>query len=194
MANVEASLTEVAQTALDEENQAAALVARSRIIGEDSAIEAAGVIGNALRGGAAGATSGLDAQNIAISRGAGAAARVRIAPTAGVAAPPAGYTPAETPAMSNGAWAGTRLSRTVGGNTETLVVYTDIDEPTRVQFYDFDRLATTPSRYADTAAPAHANPYGPGDALTALAIGGAAGQAFHKRRAGSEQVPAARAQ
>ena len=55
--------------------------------------------------------------------------------------------------MMNGDWAGARLSRATGSNTDELVVYTDIDEPTLEQFYNFDAAAGTPSRYPDLMAP-----------------------------------------
>ena len=167
--DVEASLTEVAQMALDEENQAAALVARNRIIGEDSAIEGATALPARAT---ASATSGLDRANIRVTRGAGAAARVRVTPA------PAGYTPAEEAAMSNGDWAGTRLTRIVGPNTDQLVVYTDIEQPDRVQFYDFDAKATTDARYAypgtlPTDSGGNQRAFLPTDTITPLTIGGA---------------------
>ena len=160
---VTAALTDEAQMA----QETAALAMRDRIIGQNRAIEGAGVIGNTLRGGVAdiAARSNLDAQNIGITRGPGAAARVRIVPTAGVPAPPAGYAPADTPAMANGAWAGTRLSRSVGANTDTLVVYTDIEAPTRRDFYNWDGDAMTPRLYVSATADALG---APADATTTI--------------------------
>ena len=128
------------------------LVRRNRAIGESRALEAAGVIINVPRvtaGGGVGVVdpvSLIDAANIAPSRGAGAMARVRV--TA-----PAGYSQADNPAMMNGDWAGARLTRATGPNTDELVVYTDIEEPTLQQFYNFDAANGTPSRYPDAAAP-----------------------------------------
>ena len=140
-----------------DDEEAARLVRRNRAIGEDRALESA----VRLVTGTPGTTSGIDVANIIPSRSAGKQASVRV--TA-----PAGYAKVED--LMNGDWGGTRRSRVAGSNTDELVVFTDIEEPKLVQFYNFDRKATTPSRYADTGAPSHTNPYGPGDPLTPLAL------------------------
>ena len=139
---VTASLTAAAMTqvaAAKEMKSDEMLAMRDRIIGKDAAIEGATNLG--LTG-----TDGLDEDEISITRAAGAAARVRVSP-----AGPAGYVPSDTPAMANGDWAGTHLTRSIAGATQHLFVYTDIGAPTKVQFYDFDQKATTRSLY-DVAA------------------------------------------
>ena len=150
---VTASLTATAMTQVANAKDAKAdemVAARDRIIGEDRALEAAANIG----------TAGPAEANIVISRAAGKAASV-------VVSTPAGYVASATPAMTNGGWAGTRLTRSLAGATQHLVVYTDIEAPTRVQFYDFDADATTPFRYgtANTTALTSAT-------IAALPIGG----------------------
>ena len=127
--DVTAALTAEAQMAADDAATSAALMARDRIIGIDRAIEAAANL-------PATATANMPAEsNIIISRGAGADALV-------IVDSPAGFTASDTAALSNGDWAGTRLMRagtgTAAGTTQHLVVYTDIELPTRVQFYDYD--------------------------------------------------------
>ena len=122
---------------------------RDRVIGKDRAIEAAANIGIA----------GPTEANILISRAAGAAASVRVGA-------PLGYTASDMAAMANPGWAGSHLTRSVSGATQHLFVYTDIEGPTRVQFYDFDRDPTTTPRYTDPSPPSHSNPYGPGDTLS----------------------------
>lgn len=175
---VTASLTEAgmmqvadAKEMMAGDAEMARLVRRNRAIGEDTALEGATRMVRAT----ADPVSMIDIANIIPSRGAGATARVRV--TA-----PTGYSQADNPAMMNGDWTGARLSRATGPNTDELVVYTDIDEPTLVQFYNFDASARTPSRYTDAAAPMDANnnnvPYTPvNNPNTPLAIG-PGGQAF----------------
>ena len=150
-----------------EEDEAARIVRVKRVIGEDRAIEGVGSLQRA-------ATAGLDATEIRISRAQGGTARVRVAaPATAPDATIGGYVAAEDAAMVNGEWAGARLTRPVAGATQQLVVYTDIEEPTRVQFYNFDRRATTASRYVDTAPPAGTDPYPAGVMPTALTISAA---------------------
>ena len=109
---------------------------RDRVIGKDRAIEAAS-------GFAADDTAGsLDENDISITRGAGATARVRVTDIAG-------YTASDMPILQNPGWAETRLMRSVSGATQHLFVYTDIGPPTRIQFYNFDNDPLTPSRYGD---------------------------------------------
>ena len=124
---------------------------RNRIIGKDRAIERAANIG----------TAGPTEANIIIRRAAGAAASVSVRT-------PAGYSPSDMPAMSNGSWAGTHLERRDSGATQHLFVYTDKGPPTRQQFYDFDRDPATTPRYTDTSAPSHTDPYKSSDPLTPL--------------------------
>ena len=61
-----------------------------------------------------------------------------------------GYTAAEMAAMANGTWSGHALVNTsVATRTDHLVVYTDIEDPKKRQFYDFDGNSDTPPAYAD---------------------------------------------
>ena len=107
---------------------------RDRVIGKDRALEAAS-------GFAADDTAGsLDENDISITRGAGATARVRVMDIAG-------YTASDMPILQNPGWAERRLMRTIPGNTQHLFVYTDIGPPTRIQFYNWDGDANTPARY-----------------------------------------------
>lgn len=143
-----AMLTENAMTQV----AATKLMYRDRIIGKDRAIEAAANIG----------TAGPTEANIGISRAPGKAAAVRV--TA-----PAGYSVSDDPALPNGdVWIGTHLTRTAGGNTDHLFVYTDIEAPTRIQFYNWDGDATTPSLYADTAVTDDSGFTQPADATTVI--------------------------
>ena len=104
---VTASLTAAAMTQVAEAkdakkiaDDAAALAMRDRVVGKNRALEGATPMAD-------GATAGtLDENDIRITRGAGAAGRVRVTD-------PAGYIVADTPAMANGAWAGTHLTRRV---------------------------------------------------------------------------------
>ena len=138
------AMVQVAKTKSDaaKETALAAEEHRDRIIGKDRAIESAS---NLLQLPTAAAIDGnLHESEIAISRGPGAMARVR-------ATDPAGYSVSDDPALPNTGWAGTHLTRSVPGATQHLFVYTDIDPPTRIQFYNFDGVATTPRLYADAA-------------------------------------------
>ena len=135
-----------AKAAKADDEEAARLVRRNRAIGEDRAIEAATELPRAN-------TAGLDTSEITIRRGAGVPARVRVSATVNTDTTVRGFAPAELAALPNGEWAGTRLTRMVGTNTETLTVYTDIGSPTRVPFYNFDNDPTTPSLYDSGATP-----------------------------------------
>ena len=91
-----------------------------------------------------GTTEGtLDENDISITRAAGAMARVRVSD-------PSGYSVSDDPALPNGGWAGTHLTRSITGATQHLFVYTDKEEPTRIQFYDFDGDPDTPNLYGAT--------------------------------------------
>ena len=118
------------------------LAARDRLIGKDRALEGASNLG--LTG-----TNGLDEDEIRISRAAGKGASVRST----------GYVASEMMAPANGDWAGTRLMRPVSGATQHLFVYTDIAPPTRVQFYNWDGVATTTPLYANATMDALTSPF-----------------------------------
>ena len=144
---VTASLTADAMTQVAEAKEMKSdemLAMRDRVIGQDAALE--GVENLA----ATSSATALGEDGIRVTRAAGAAARVRVGTTATVTAVPDGYSPSGDAAMANGDWAGTHLTRSVGSATQHLVVYTDIEPPTRVQFYNFDGKATTPHRYDQT--------------------------------------------
>ena len=131
----EDAMVQVAQAKQDKADEDAAdtLMHRDQIIGKDRALETA----SNLPDGAA--TGGIVGENdITISRAADAMARVRVT----------GYTAHADAALPNGDWAGTRLMQPVTGTgTNHLFVYTDIEEPTRIQFYNFDDDPMTPARY-----------------------------------------------
>ena len=155
-------VTDAKELAVDDE-EAARVDHVKRIIGEDSAIEGVSPLPRTAM------AMTLDAAEISITRADGAMARISVRSTAD--ATQAGYAPAEDMAMPNGDWAGARLTRPVSGAAQQLVSYTDIDGPTREQFYNFDRRSTTPSRYDhDASAPSHTNPYGPTDTIRPLPI------------------------
>jgi hypothetical protein len=106
---------------------------RDRLIGKDRAIEAAANIG----------TAGPAEDAISISRGAG-----KKVGSVSVTAP-AGYIASGTAAMSNPGWTGAHLERSVPGAKQRLFVYTDIEPPKRIPFYNFDGDPTTSWRYTD---------------------------------------------
>ena len=141
---VTASLTAAAMTQVaeakdakaDEENLAR-LMRRDRAIGKDRALEGAT---NVV---AAGTATEVGEDNILISRAAGKTASVRVGP------PTTGFSPHADGALPNGDWHGARLMRAVTGGTQHLFVYTDIEAPKRVQFYNWDGDSTTPARYSD---------------------------------------------
>ena len=147
---VTAALNDGAQMRADAAKSTQMITERDRLIGKDRALEAAT---NLLATGAA-VDGNLDEDEISISRGPGAAASVTV--LEGTAS--AGYAASATPALANGTWAGARLMRPVAGATQHLVVYTDIEPPTRIQFYNWDGDADTPSRYADTVTDALTTP------------------------------------
>ena len=116
-----ASLTEAADKLLMAENEEI----KDRIIGKDRALE--------------NPTAYTGASTIEVYRGPSASARIEVT----------GFGDSDTPALSNGGWAGKRLTRKTATATEHLVVYSDIEAPGRVQFYDFDNSASTPHLYPD---------------------------------------------
>ena len=150
------AMVQVAQAKKDAADAAAMAMQerRDRVIGEDRALEAAA---NLPATGTAGA---LDEDEIIISRAPSAMARVRST----------GFSAADDPALPNGDWHGTRLTQTGGGVTQHLVVYTDIEAPTRIQFYNWDGDAMTPSRYADTVTDALTQPADATTTITPLAL------------------------
>ena len=160
-----ASLTEDAMTQV----AATKLMYRDRIIGKDRAIEAAANIG----------TGGGPAEDaILISRGAGAPASVRST----------GYTASMGAILPNSGWSASRLMQTVTGATNHLFVYTDIDPPTRIQFYNFDGDSTTPRRYANTDMDALTAPADSGTTIPALALGDT-GETFSAATADPTKFP-----
>ncbi|MYE59470.1 MAG: hypothetical protein F4X35_07875 [Alphaproteobacteria bacterium] len=171
------AMTQVAQAKQDaeEDRQRAALENRDRIIGKDRALEAAENIG----------TGGSPAESaITINRGGSGPARVTST----------GYSASEDPALPNGnVWIGSRLMQTAGGNTNHLFVYTDKEPATRIQFYNWDGDATTPSLYVDSVTDALTG----GDAadadteITPLPLGDT-GQTFSASVADLTKFPAAR--
>ena len=131
------AMVQVAQAKQDAEDEAAraALENRDRIIGKDRALEAAANLPDTTAAGVVGE------DDITISRAPGAMARVRST----------GYSVADDPALPNGdVWHGTHLTDPVPGATRHLFVYTDIEAPTRIQFYNWDGDENTPSLYADS--------------------------------------------
>ena len=129
------AMTQVAQAKQDAQEEAdrAALENRDRIIGKDRALEAAANLGLT-------STAGLDEDEIIITRGGSGPARVTST----------GYSMSDDPALPNGNWAGSHLTDPVPGGMRHLFVYTDKEPATRIQFYNWDGDATTPSLYADT--------------------------------------------
>ena len=119
-----ASLTEAADKLLMAENEEI----KDRIIGKDRALE--------------NPTAYTGASTIEVYRGPSASARIEVT----------GFGDSDTPALSNGDWAGKRLTRKTPSYTEHLVVYSDIEAPGRVQFYNFDGSAVTPQLYEDEIA------------------------------------------
>ena len=139
-------------------DEAARLIRRNRVIGEDRALETAATL---PASGTASTDSGLDRANILAVRGPAGPATI-------VVTGPAGYS--KVTDLMNGTWGGTRLSRVAGANTDEFVAFTDRAAPVLVQFYNFDRDADTASRYVDTSPPTGDDPYGPGDTLTPLSL------------------------
>ena len=172
------AMVQVAQAKKDEADMMAAemLERRDRVIGEDRALEAAANLG--LTG-----TAGLDEDEIIINRGGSGPARVTST----------GYSAAEDPALPNGdVWIGSRLTQTAGGNTNQLVVYTDKEPATRIQFYNWDGDATTPSLYADTVTDALTAPADATTVITPLELlNGTSPVGLSDRTADLTRVPSA---
>ena len=169
------AMVQVAQAKQDAEEEAAraALENRDRVIGKDRALEAAANIGT--NGGPAEAA-------IIINRGGSGPARVTST----------GYSAADDPALPNGdVWIGSHLTQAVAGvGTNHLFVYTDKEPATRIQFYNWDGDATTPSLYADTVTDALTGGQA-ADAttpITPLGLGGA-GATFSAATADSTKFP-----
>ena len=172
----EAAMIQVAQAKKAAEDKAAmeALVHRDRIIGKDRALEAAANLPATL-------TSGIVGEgDILISRAAGQMASVA----------PTGYSMSDDPALPNGNWHGSHLTQSVAGvGTNHLFVYTDIEAPTRVQFYNWDGDATTPSRYADSVTDGRMMPADAATTITPLGLG-VGGQIFSAGTADLTRFPA----
>ena len=145
-----------AKKAAKDAADAAALKARDQIIGKDRALEAAANLPASTAGGIVGEA------NIIITRG----------PSGPASVAPAGYSVAEDdPALPNGSWAGSHLTQAVAGvGTNHLFVYTDIEAPTRVQFYNWDGDTTTPRKYANGAMDALTQPANSSTPIPALSL------------------------
>lgn len=161
---------------------AAAQELKDRIIGKDRAIEAASLINEGD-----GTTAGtLEEGDIVITRAAGAMARVRVND-----ATLTGYSVSDDPALPNGDWAGTHLTRTVAGTgVQHLFVYTDIEAPKRIQFYNFDGDSDTPRLYANSEMDALTSPATPATTIPGLALTAGAGGNFSAAVADPSQFPA----
>ena len=151
------AMMQVAQAKQDAEEEAAraALENRDRIIGKDRALEAARNIG----------TNGGPAESaITITRAGSGPARVTST----------GYSAADDPALPNGdVWIGSHLTQAVAGvGTNHLFVYTDKEPATRIQFYNWDGDATTPSLYADTVTDGLSQPADATTTITPLPLDG----------------------
>ena len=173
----EAAMMQVAQAKKAAEDKAdmEALMHRDRIIGKDRALEAAANLPDSAAGGIVGEG------DILISRAAGKMASVT----------PAGYSMSDDPALPNAGWAGTHLTQAVTGvGTNHLFVYTDIEAPTRIQFYNWDGDATTPSLYTDSVTDALTAPADASTVITPLALGGNTGQTFSAATADRTRFPA----
>ena len=169
------AMVQVAQAKQDAEDEAdrMALENRDRVIGEDRALEAA------MNLPATGTTGALDEDEITITRGGSGPARVTST----------GYSAADDPALPNGNWAGSRLMQAVAGvGTNHLVVYTDKEPATRIQFYNWDGDATTPSLYADSVTDALTAPADSSTTITPLGLG-AGGQTFSAATADPTRFP-----
>ena len=159
------AMTQVAATKLEY---------RDKIIGKDRAIEAAANLPAASAGGVPGEAA------IIINRGGSGPASVTSA----------GYSKSEGAILSNGdVWVGTRLMQTVTGYTNHLFVYTDKEPAKRIQFYNWDGDATTPSLYADTVTDALTAPADATTTITPLTLG-TGGQTFSDGTADLTRFPA----
>ena len=171
----DAAMLQVAQAKQDAQEEAdrVALENRDRIIGKDRALEAAALLP------ATATANALDIDEIIITRGGSGAATVTST----------GYSASEEPILSNGDWAGSRLVDPVPGGMRHLFVYTDKEPATRIQFYNWDGDATTPSLYADTVTDGLSAPADSTTAITPLGLGGAGGQTFSAATADSTKFP-----
>ena len=151
------AMLQVAQAKQDAQDEAdrAALENRDRIIGKDRALEAVMVLP------ATGTLSALGVDEISISRG----------PSGPASVTSTGYSPHGDGALPNGDWAGTRLMQSVTGATNHLFVYTDIEAPTRIHFYNWDGDSTTPSLYPDEVTDALMEPAKSSTDITPLTLG-----------------------
>ena len=174
----DAAMMQVAQAkkAAEDEADRAALENRDRIIGKDRALEAAA---NLPATGTAGA---LDEDEIIITRGGSGPASVTST----------GYSASDGTVLPNGGWAGSRLMQAVAGvGVNHLVVYTDKEPATRIQFYNWDGDATTPALYASTAADALTAPADSSTTIDPLALAGGATGNFSAATADPTRFPAA---
>ena len=168
------AMVQVAQAKQDAEEEATrmALENRDRIIGKDRALEAAANLP------ATGTANALDEDEIIITRGGSGPARVTST----------GYSMSDDPALPNGNWAGSHLTDPVPGGMRHLFVYTDKEPATRIQFYNWDGDATTPSLYADSVTDGLSAPADSSTTITPLGLGGA-GQTFSAATADSTKFP-----
>ena len=185
----DAAILQIAQAKMDAKDKAAAatLELRDRIIGKVRALERAA---NILQTTTGTTPNMLEEDDITISRADGAMASVTVAD-------PTGFSPDADPALPNSGWADTHLSRTVAGvGMQHLFVYTDIEEPTKIQFYDFDADSTTEARYPDPLnAPTEDGnenriPYAVGDPITGLMLTDGASGNFSAAVADPARFPA----
>lgn len=165
-----AMLTADARMQVDEDMETARVTRRDRAIGVDRGLEAAMNLPDAT------ATGVVGEDDITINRAPGAMASVRST----------GYSVAGT--MDNGGWHGTHLTDPVPGAVRHLYVFTDIEPPTRIQFYNWDGDSTTPSRYEDSVTEALTAPATEETTITPLGLGGA-GETFSASTADPIQFP-----
>ncbi|MDE0147221.1 MAG: hypothetical protein OYG32_07495 [Rhodospirillaceae bacterium] len=176
------AMVQVAQAKKDAADEAAraAQEMKDRIIGKDRAIEAASNLATTT-----GTAGTLEEDDVSITRAAGGMARVRVND-----ATLTGYSVSDDPALPNGNWAGTHLTRSITGATQHLFVYTDIDPPTRIQFYNFDGDPDTPFLYSGGALDAATTPATTATVIPGLALAGGADGNFSANTADSSQFPA----
>ena len=163
------AILQVAQAKQDAKDVAdlAVLENRDRIIGKNRALETFELLELTGFVSLPGQVGEDDEIEILISRADDAMASVTSA----------GYTTSDDPALPNGDWAGTRLMQSVTGATNHLFVYTDIEEATRVEFYESDNDPMTLPRYV-------------GDEQGRLPIGGVGQEEFSATTADLEKFPA----
>ncbi|MYD98807.1 MAG: hypothetical protein F4X98_15665 [Gammaproteobacteria bacterium] len=179
------AMMQVAQAKKDEADKLAAEAQekKDRIIGKDRALETASNINQGD-----GTTDGtLEEADIMITRAAGATAAVRVDD-----ATLTGYSVSDDPALPNGGWAGTHLTRDITGATQHLFVYTDKEQPTRIQFYNFDGDSDTPRLYENATMDALTTPATTATDIPGLALGDASATAngFSASTADPSQFPA----